>query len=366
MKKMTKFVPAVRLSDKERMIVRYIVTRLEAVYRDTNGKPVYARNIDQVVKDMWGIENFTKTLRKARYNEAIMISLMKNMDTNTLWMIVRSKEHYKILCYMVAMDHHIVRLGKKYNKLCDLDPVNRPTGKMRKLQKEIKKSKKVYKACISTMREIFDIEKVGGADSGSALRDIMGDWLERHDTRYDDDIFFDLGSDYGLGSIESMDEYVAQHMRGGRRPQAPAAGSITGALGIFGDSDFDEEEDDMYDPEGYGDVHAMLRSMGGGRPAPAVYPPPVGATGYYPPAPAQPMAPGDAAIVSILKSIQDGFDKLNGTMTDFLDSITEPAEEEVLPMGNPDPSRPSPDLSVAQMQDISDRSKTEPEEPPQE
>ena len=66
----------VRLSDKERLIVQYIVNQLESAYRNTSGKPVYARNMDQVMKDIFGIKKFTKTLAKAKMNEGMMIQLM--------------------------------------------------------------------------------------------------------------------------------------------------------------------------------------------------------------------------------------------------------------------------------------------------
>ena len=136
MRRRTKNVPMVRLSDKERLIVNYIVGQLERAYRNAAGKPVYARNMDQVMRDIFGIKKFCKTLQKARNNEAIMIELMKALDTETLWRICRSKEHYRLFCSLIAMDHQIVKMGKKLNAMADIEPTERPTRKIRKLMKE--------------------------------------------------------------------------------------------------------------------------------------------------------------------------------------------------------------------------------------
>lgn len=349
-------VPVARMDNKEKLIVRYIVGRLEQAYRDSNGKPIYARNMDQVIKDMWGITRFCKTLQRARYNETVMIALMKNMDTNTVWQIVRSNEHYRMFCYLVAMDHHIVKLGKRYNKLCDLEPVNRPSSKMRKLQKEIKKSRKMYKSCIKTMREIFDIQKVGGSGDGSSLRDMMGEWLDRHDSSYEDDIFFGLDGNYGLSTIESMDAYVNKMTRGRQRQQ-----QVGGALGIFDgefDEDFDEEDDDYLDPDGYSDVQSMLRAMN--RPVAAPQPTYVPQQPVYAP-PAAPQV--NQEYIAILNTIQNGFDKMNQTMSDFLDAVLEDTDEgggyveEVgpgnVPPGAPERPIPGAPLTVGEMMDIS-------------
>ena len=137
-------MPMVRLSNKERLIVGYIVTQLERAYRNTAGKAVYARNMDQVMKDIFGMKKFCKTLAKATHNEAILIELMKALDTETLWKICRSKEHYRLFCSLIAMDHTIVKMGKKLNSYAEMAPTERPTRKVRKLMKELKRYKKMY------------------------------------------------------------------------------------------------------------------------------------------------------------------------------------------------------------------------------
>jgi hypothetical protein len=246
MTKKRRAVPAVRLSEKEKVIVQYITNQLEGVYRNGAGKPVYARNMDQVMKDLWGIKKFTKTLERARYNEGLMISLMKRLDTETLWQICRSKEHYRLLCTLVATDNYIVKLTKKYNKWAELEPVERPTNKMKKLEKEIRKAKKTYRSAIKTFQDIFDIEKAG-KDEGDSILDSLNDWMDRHDSA--DDIFYgldDMGMDYD--SIESMDAYVAKATGRGRKKRV--APSRIGALGIFdeGEGDiFDEEDEDEFE-----------------------------------------------------------------------------------------------------------------------
>lgn len=250
MTKKRRNLPMVRLSDKERLIVSNIARQLSMVYRNTSGKPIYARNMDQVMKDIFGIKKFTKTLEKASRNEAIMIELMKALDTETLWKICRSKEHYRLLCTLVAMDNQIVKTGRKLNRMADMEPTQRPTRKIKKTMKELKRSKKIYKECVKTFRSIFDIERVD--QKGDSMYDFLSDWLDRNEGGDD---YFDFG---GYGSfdedaIESMDEYVRSRSKkkGYNRPVSE------GALGLFDedgsnpfdafhgpDLDDDEDEDD--------------------------------------------------------------------------------------------------------------------------
>ena len=239
--------PLIRMSSKEKMIVSYICERLEMAYRNTAGKAVYARNMDQVMKDIFGVKKFTKTLQRARYNETLMIQLMKKLDTETLWQITRSNEHYKLLCTLVALDSQIVEKAKKLNKYQNLDGPERPTRKMRKLEKEIKRSKKMYKQVVKTFRDIFDIQKVD-TDHPSAILDTLSDWLDRHEV--DDDIFYgldDYGA-YGFDAIESMDAYVRNMSK---KPRANQRVQV-GALGLDRDSSFDDDEyddDDILDDD---------------------------------------------------------------------------------------------------------------------
>lgn len=250
--------PVVRLSSKERMIVQYITGQLEAAYRNTAGKPVYAKNMDQVMKDIFGIKKFTKTLEKARYNEQLMISLMKRLDTETLWQITRSKEHYKLLCTLVALDKQIVSEQKRYEKMANMEPAERPTRKMRKIAKDVKRKKKAYKQCVKTFRNIFDIEKIDKDDSDSIL-DSLNDWLDRHDT--DDDIFYGMGYDsFDMDAIESMDAYVrkASSKKGGKK-RTPVR---EGALDIFDHRfDDDDDEEDIFEDDDDGDESAEDRLM---------------------------------------------------------------------------------------------------------
>lgn len=233
MRRKRQFNAGVRLSDKERIIVRYIVSQLETAYRNSAGKPVYARNMDQVMNDIFGVKKFTKTLERGRYNEAIMIGLMRQLDAATMWQICRSKEHYKLLCTLVALDAYIVDKRKKFDKMLQLEPTDRPTKKMRKLKSQAKKAAKLYKACIKTFRDVFDIKKV--SSGGGEMFDILNDWLDDHTGG--DDIFFDMDRGFSVDDVESMDEYIRGRRGGGRR-------SNGSALGL----DFDSgDEDDLLD-----------------------------------------------------------------------------------------------------------------------
>lgn len=255
-------MPAARLSDKERIIVRYITERLEMAYRDANGKAVYARSMDQVMNDIFGMKKFTKTLTRARYNEGLMINLMKTLDTETLWRITRSKEHYRLLCTLVAMDHYIVKLGKKYNRMAETDLAERPTTKMRKTMKEIKRCKKMYRSCVKAFRSIFSIEKVD--DKKNGIFDSLEDWLERHDGS--DDIFYGYGDYYDDTAIESMDAYIASHTRK-KSSRSRRSSSGEGALGILGDSSFmddelmDYDEDEDYDGDEDDETEYLIRKV---------------------------------------------------------------------------------------------------------
>lgn len=257
-------VPTLRLSDKERMIVSYISRQLSMVYRNTSGKPVYARSMDQVMKDIFGIKKFCKTLERAMRNESIMIDLMKTLDTVTLWKVCMSREHYRLLCTLVAMDHQIVKMGKKLNAMAEMEPGTRPTAKMRKLMKDIKKSKKMYKSCIKTFQDIFDIEPIN--KSGNSMYDYLSEWLNKNDR--DSDFFYDFDSySFSDSTIQSMDEYVNAHSR-----KKSSSRNNGGALGIFDSSSQFLYGDDEYPDENDEDMELLetLKNYFGddGRPSP--------------------------------------------------------------------------------------------------
>lgn len=243
---MSKRKLTVRLSDKERLIVQYITERLEAVSQNAAGKPVYARNLDQVMRDLFGVKKFTKTLDRARMNEALMINLMKRLNPEVLWRLCRSKEYYRVLCSLVAMDATIVHNGKKYNKLMGLEPMERPTNKIRKLTKEIKKSKKTYKACIKSLADILGIEK-DNTKEGS-IRGALEDWLDQREA--EDDIFFDTDlSSLNYDTLSDMDEYVESRMRGKKGTRKRRSDNVQyGALDLGIEHRYYDDDDDDDDP----------------------------------------------------------------------------------------------------------------------
>lgn len=325
MRRRTKNVPMVRLSDKERLIVNYIVGQLERAYRNAAGKPVYARNMDQVMRDIFGIKKFCKTLQKARNNEAIMIELMKALDTETLWRICRSKEHYRLFCSLIAMDHQIVKMGKKLNAMADMEPTERPTRKIRKLMKELKRYRKMYKNCVSTMQDVFEIEKV--TKRGDSMYDFMSDWLDRNDGDADFYDFDGYGMTFSESAIESMDEYVYSKTKA-RRQNGPRP--TTGALDLGLDderypgygAEFAEEEDDDEDDADYEEA-------------------------YYPTMrkqqPRRGVDPDDKVdtlrneISDMAAVISDGFERLNDSIGNLYDALANEHEEyyeEDMPMSN--------------------------------
>lgn len=302
--------PVVRMSKEERLIVQYITSRLEAAYRNTSGKPVYAKNMDQVMKDIFGMKKFTKTLEKARYNEALMISLMKRLDTETLWQITRSSEHYKMLCTLVALDKNIVTEQKRYDKMANMEPAERPTRKMRKIAKEVKRCRKMYKQVVKTFRNIFDIHKVD--TSSNSIMDTLEDWLDRHDT--DDDIFFDMGyDDIDMNAIESMDAYVRK-ASGKKRKNVGRRPVREGALDIFG-SRFDDDEDDIFDDdddemeESAEDriLRKLMNRLGGGD--------------DYDDESEDDDEPDNGSIGRILSVIQTGFTDMSGAIQDMSETV---------------------------------------------
>lgn len=310
--------PMVRLSDKERLIVTYITKQLEMAYRNTSGKPVYARNMDQVMKDIFGIKKFCKTLERARHNEAIMIELMKALDTETLWKICRSKEHYRLLCTLVATDHQIVKMGKKLNNMADLEPTERPTRKIKKLMKDLKRSKKMYRTCVKTFQDIFDIEKVN--KKGDSMMDYLSDWLDRNEN--DSDFFYDF-DDYGFNdtAIESMDAYI-RSKTSSRRKKRPA--SVHGALDLFGsddlddglpgfDSDDEDEEDEDDTDDRLNEILEYLKRRNGSSSSAS--------------------SSSSDDMRQVVELISKGFDKLADGLNNLYDVLVEDDEEpETVPM----------------------------------
>ena len=240
-----------RMSKQELILVKYVVRQLTAAYTDARGKGRYARNMDQVMKDIFGIKRFTKCLERGIRNESDMISLMRAMDFQTIWTICRSSEHYRMLCSLVAMDSAIVKLQKKSDEYLTLNPQDRPGRKYAKAQKELKRLQKSYNRTVKVFREIFDIKS---KNAGSTLRGIMEyaeNWRDRN--TMGDGIFDYFDDTPMMDTVESMDAFIRRNQpRGGRDVKRPDRG---GALGIFDDEvsyagpDDDEDYFDMDDDQ---------------------------------------------------------------------------------------------------------------------
>lgn len=244
----------VRMSKKELLIVSCITRQLAGAYCNAAGKPEYARNLDQVMEDIFGVKKFTKTLERGVRDEATMIALMRQLDIDTIWHITRNSGHYRMLCTLVAMDNEIVRISKKMDKIVAMDPTERPSGKYQKLRKQLKELRKKYKGIVKTFRDIFDIKKAGSG-SVAGLLDAADDWMDRFSSNRRGDSIFDI-FDYDDGAYsaeygtESMDDYVRKMFsktKGGRSVPRPEGSS--GAFGILNQprQEPEDDSDSIYD-----------------------------------------------------------------------------------------------------------------------
>ena len=243
----------VRMTNQELTIVRYITRQLAGAYCNAAGKPEYARNLDQVMEDIFGIKKFTKTLERGVHDEATMIALMRQMDIDTIWNMTRNSNHYRMLCALVAMDSEIVRISKKMDKIVAMEPTERPSGKYQKLRKQLKELRKKYKNTVKTFRDIFDIKKAGSG-SVAGLLDVADDWMDRFSSNRRGDSIFDI-FDYDDGAYsaaygtESMDDYLRRaSTKGPKGGRAPRRNTGSGAFGLTQSRrPPDEEGDSIYD-----------------------------------------------------------------------------------------------------------------------
>lgn len=243
---MARYAANARMSKQELILVKYVVRQLLSAYTDDRGKPRYARNMNQVMKDIFGVKGFSKSLERGIRNEREMIALMRTLDFPTIWTICRSSEHYRMLCALVAMDHARVKLQKQSDELLTMDPQSRPGRKYAKAQKELKRVQKSYNRTVKVFRNIFDIKS---RSAGSSIRGIMEFAENWRDRNSGDDIFDYFGDGDLFDSVESMDSFVRRNSKGGGRDvKRPDRG---GALGIFdNDTSFPsgtDDDDDYFD-----------------------------------------------------------------------------------------------------------------------
>lgn len=194
------------MNASELKIVRYISSKLIGLYCDESGRPAYARSMNRVMGDIFGVKKFNKLMEKALRNEQAMIMLMRRLDINTLWSICRNAEHYRLMRTLVLIDDRIVTLRKKTDKIVNMTAADRPTNKYRKLVKEQKTLTKRYNQCIKIIRDIFDIKSPKGGKS-SGLLDYLNDWKRQYGES--DSLFsyfdYDGGSAFG---VESMEDFI--------------------------------------------------------------------------------------------------------------------------------------------------------------
>lgn len=239
-----------RMNERELKLVRFIVQKLAGAYCNSSGRPIMARSMNRVMEDVFGVKHFTKWLEKASRSQPEMVKLILALDLNTVWNVTRSKQHYRMLVTLVAMDDQIVKLHKKLDKIAASEPSIRPTKQYRKISAEAKQYEKRYKQCVKLMRDIFDIKK---GSSKNSLLEFATAW--RDEMRPDNDYFsyFDSGYDSGRGAFsttDSMEEFLQSEGRPGR-----------GAFGIF--SELDDEEN-YFSAAGDMGGDSMSAAMSGG------------------------------------------------------------------------------------------------------
>lgn len=234
-----------RMSNDDLTLVNFIVKRLLMTYCDDTGKPVYARSMNRVMEDLFGVKKFTKVLHRAVRSEPQMIALMKRLGHETMFRMTRNSEHYRMLQALVRIDHEILGLRKKQDKIINLEPSERPSNKYRKLGKQIKRYTKIYNRCVSTMRDVFEIKRKKGGKIDELL-DFATDWRENygeHDIFYD---LFDGGDGHDNSETESIRDFLRKSSdkkpRSSNRRQRPAP-----TQSVFGLDDEDEVYDSLFD-----------------------------------------------------------------------------------------------------------------------
>lgn len=233
-----------RMSNKELAIVRFIVTRLTQITYSNNAKPIYERNLDRVMNDIFGVTRFCKKMSRGTKNEGTMIQLISQCDIDNLWKLTREGPHYNMLITLVAMDAKMDSLKRDKKKYADRGK----TEKVKKTQKIIKKYEKTYKAAVKQFREIFDIHK----DTPDRLLEKATSWLDRYDASDYDGYLFDLDEDDDdEDNYDSMMRYADRVTKGGTRGKKSkkSRGVVYGAFNLGGKRHHDDDEFNLMDPD---------------------------------------------------------------------------------------------------------------------
>lgn len=230
----------VRLMDEnELVLVRYIVGQLNGCYT-VNGRPKMAKNMNQVMGDIFGVSKFVQRLERGCRDERTMVDLMQEINLEKIWALCRSREHYKMLATLVAIDGQIVSLQKKQRKMREGSSTAPSMAKYKKNEKELKRLLKVYKGCVKTFREVLDIRLTKRSGKYGGLLDFARDWKERYE--YDIyDLDFGFGGSIFDGIEDSMANFIAKET-GGKTKKGKSG------RGAFGITDSIRESASIFDP----------------------------------------------------------------------------------------------------------------------
>lgn len=226
-----------KMTGQEKAIVRFILSRMTAVAYSNNMKPVYEKNVDRVMSDIFDVSRFCKKLSRGTRNEAAMINLINSCGLENLWKLCREGPHYNMLVTLVAMDAKMGEFKKEKRKASEAGK----TAKVKKINKAIKKYQKVYKQAVRQFRDIFDIKK----DTKDRLLEKADNWLDQYDTDDYGGYLFDELDMNGDDSYESMMKFAEKAMHGNRksrRGKSNRSRVIYGAFNIGGDADDDDDD----------------------------------------------------------------------------------------------------------------------------
>ena len=234
---------------KSKVALKFIMGKIKRLVIDQRGNLSYMENLDEILKDIFGVKHFTKKLDSC-YDDRESVAVIDEIGMKNLMTICNTPRIYDAFSELVVMNFEIYRINKIIKKL-----EKKGKNKERKsFEKEYEYLINVYKKAVKTLRKTFGtknpsykkkfksvsnlIESKKGFnyyddDAGSISSVLYDD----EDSIYDDDDDFDSDEN-------EFERYLKKIVKGENPKKEKRKEKISRQSLDDDDDDFDSDEDD--------------------------------------------------------------------------------------------------------------------------
>lgn len=190
--------------NSKRLILKFIVVAIKKLISGPNGNDMYAKNVDDVFEDIFGIKKFGTKFTNS-FDDKELIASLSRIPLELLYEICNDVSIYGAISDLVLMDFRIDKVKKSLQKL------SKKHKKNKGLTKEYDYLKDLYKDTVKRIRKKLGLKN----SSGNYKKQYQKARSFNNHSQYDDDDLFMLDDDSIFGQYIYGDDDDDDYSRRG-------------------------------------------------------------------------------------------------------------------------------------------------------